>query len=623
MTAGETRTQAGNGEIDVSADVGIENPHTGTGAGWMQFPAAALMLWLVTAAKSAALFMVAAVVTFVTGRPAVGWPLVAVVAVMLVSPVMRWLTVRYRLGEDGVVLREALFSHRQRTIPYGHIHAISAEQPPVLRLFGMVRLIISSGDATDGSITLDAVPASLQLEIETRRRTAATGEMAGTTGATTTNETAMDETVTGSPTALTPAASSSAESNPAEPEPAAPDPAIPAAVAPVSGRLVYRASTRDILLFALTDLSLLVWALALWGLLQKADDWFPSQTEAAVSGATALVLAHGVLGVLAALAAALVLLLLISVVASLLRYTGFEAWRRGNDLVVVRGVLTRRTITIPVERIQSVTIARNPLRKALRLCSVEVGLSASLRDNDDSDDSSASDDAKLLPVIGDDRVITVLHAMLPEWDVRPVPVHHTGRGLLRMYLTAPLTMTAVGLIAAVGGALTSGGMAAAVRIFRLHSLAPVHGVMIAGAAVALIGLFWAVTRWLKYRTDGYALLPDADETEGTVIHGTGTDSNNHAADNATIAPLPHRILMTTASGLAMHTIVTRRTRVQSIERKTTPWRQRAGVERLIMPLYVANGPSELRFTALRRADADRLAAWFDGSDSGTSACPAV
>ena len=592
MTADGTRTQAGHGVIDADsgAGVGIASPRTGTNAGWVRFPAAALVLWLVTAVKGVAMFLVAAVVAFAAERPAVGWSLVAVIAVMLVSPIMRWLTVRYRLGEDGVTLREALFSHRRRTIPYGHIHAISAEQPPVLRLFGLVRLLISSGDSTDGSITLDAVPASLQLEIESRRRTAATGEMAGTTGATATNETTADGTVTNASAATT----------------------------PTTGRLSYRASTRDILLFALTDLSLLVWALALWGLFRKADDWFPDQTEAAVSGATALVLAHGVLGVLAAFAAALVLLMVISVVVSLLRYTGFEAWRRGNDLVVVRGVLTRRTITIPVERIQSVTIARSPLRRALHLCSVEVGLSAGLGAGDGDGDESASDRAKLLPVIGDDRVVAVLHAMLPEWDVRPVPVHHTGRGLLRMYLTAPLAMASVGLIAAVGGALTSGGMAAAVRAFRFHGLAPVHGVMIAGAAVALIGLFWAVTRWLKYRTDGYALLPDADETEGTVIHGTGTDSSSHAADNAAIAPLPHRIMATTASGLAMRTIVTRRTRVQSVERRTTPWRQRAGVERLIMPLYVANGPSELRFTALRHTDATRLAAWFSDSNDGAN-----
>ncbi|MBM6700184.1 PH domain-containing protein [Bifidobacterium pullorum subsp. saeculare] len=702
--AGSTPGAAGGAQERGRSTTAGGAPHAAGGAShgsWTRFPAAALALWLVTAVKGAVPFVVAVVASFVADRPEVGWMVVAVVAFMLIAPVLRWLTVRYRLGDEGVALRESLFTRRQRTIPYGHVHAITVEQPPVLRLFGLVRLVVSSGDSSDGSIALDAVPASLQMAIEARRRAAAgavgsltaddaaepsptaaaamptpaaamptpaaamqslaatatvpVGPAADVSATAPTGATPIPADAAPCPTDATPILTDAAlaESTPVSADaaptdvtlagsasipsigpspssatqvPAGPAPASPAAASsspaasassaphPGTGTLAYRASTRDILLFALTDLSLLVWALALWGLFQKIDDWFPDQAEAAVSGATALVLAHGVVGVAVAFVAVLVVLAAISTVASLLRYAGFEAWRRGGDLVVVRGLVTRRTITIPVGRIQSVTVTRNPLRKALRLCKVEVGLSARLG-GDGGDDTSTSDEATLLPVIGDDRVVATLRAMLPEWDVRPVPMRRTGRGLMRMYLTAPLAMAAIGAAAGIGGMAAMGAAQAG-------GAAAMRGLAIAGGVTALIGLCWMATRWLKYQTDAYALLPDADGSGGIVVHGTDADSTKHAADDVVIAPLPHRIMVTTANGLAMCTIVTRRARVQSVERSTTPWRQRAGVERLVMPLYVANGPSELRFTALRHADADCLAAWADdeaGADSSDSA----
>lgn len=50
-----------------------------------------------------------------------------------------------------------------------------------------------------------------------------------------------------------------------------------------------------------------------------------------------------------------------------------------------------------------------------------------------------------------------------------------------------------------------------------------------------------------------------------------------------IAPLPHRITVTGANGLAQFVLITRRTRVQSVTRSTTLWREPHGIERITMP----------------------------------------
>ncbi|MGE4737589.1 hypothetical protein [Bifidobacterium breve] len=60
-------------------------------------------------------------------------------------------------------------------------------------------------------------------------------------------------------------------------------------------------------------------------------------------------------------------------------------------------------------------------------------------------------------------------------------------------------------------------------------------------------------------------------------------SETNAAANVYIAPLPHRITVTGANGLAQFVLITRRTRVQSVTRSTTLWREPHGIERITMP----------------------------------------
>lgn len=67
-----------------------------------------------------------------------------------------------------------------------------------------------------------------------------------------------------------------------------------------------------------------------------------------------------------------------------------------------------------------------------------------------------------------------------------------------------------------------------------------------------------------------------------------------------------------ANGLAQFVLITRRTRVQSVTRSTTLWREPHGIERITLPLFVTNGLDTLRFLFLHRADADIPSRWADG-----------
>lgn len=345
-----------------------------------------------------------------------------------------------------------------------------------------------------------------------------------------------------------------------------------AAGRPIDGVLVFRASVKDIMLFAATDLGMFAAVFVVLGVVEQARDIVPRGLVDSVERSVVQAVTASVAVLVGVVLAVVLVMFVVSAVSALLRFYGFEVWRRGGDLIVVRGALTRRVTTIAVDRIQTVTIRRSLVRRLFRLGSVRLGLGAStVADGEDADMNGAD----ILPVISDARVVDALRRMLPEWDIRAHQVRRTGRGLLRYYVLMPVLVGVAMVVAVVIGTVAAGGGA-----LLWWMLAP----------VAVSG-FWTLCRWLKYRSEGYAAVG------------------------------ARRIMVTGASVLSLFTVFTDRSRVQSVERSTTIWREARGVYGIRMPLFVTNSVDELRFTALRGADADALESWADPggmSDAGRS-----
>lgn len=496
-----------------------------------------------------------------------------IAAWMLVSPVVRWLTTGYRIDDHGITQRSGVFNRTRTTIAYDHIHTLSSSAPIYMRPFHVVILDITAAGGESG-MTLRGVPAGVQLELEAARQLDS-GDTVSAAAASVGIHGAVADTADTADTAV---ADSDAAEECRQPEEA------PAAGArtgvnqsatgrlAIDGELVFRASVADIVLFAVTDLGLFAALIVVYGFLDQLrdlvpEDVFDTAQDSVIRFATssAAMIAGAVVVVFAVLVGA-------SIIGSLLRFYGFEVWRRGGDLVVVRGALTQRITTIAIDRIQTVAIRRSLLRRALHLCSVRLGLGAMAAAEGEDGDATGAD---VLPVIGDDRVYAVLQRMLPEWGLEPPEIHRTGRGLVRYYLVMPLAVSAAGMAVAVIWALVSRD-----AMNWLWTLAP-----------AALAVWWGLCRWLKAASEGYAVLDDK------------------------------RIAATGASVLTLFTVFTRRSRIQSVERSSTPWRLNRGVECLRLPLFVSNGISALQFTALRSADAATVSAWAENGSirpSGTS-----
>ena len=512
---------------------------------WRRLHPAGLIVALAKSAKALA-GLIVAIGMIVMGRMSsdgpngsgmapmlIGIALAIVVMLVLVTPIVQWLTTRYALTDRELIWESGLFFRNRRTMSYDRIHAINSVSPWYLQPFGVVGLTISAGGSSESDITLDAVDTAVQLELESLRAS-----------------NMFDTQVTEPSEHIKPVRDAQSEHDP-----------------------VFTASPRDILLYALSDIAFLASALVIWGFWNRISDvlpgWLVRRTEDTVLG----LFAQGALAIAMFALFCVIVMLMVSLVSAFLRFYGFAIWRRGDDLVISRGLITKQVTTLPVSRIQSVEIRRNVLRRLLHLCTVRVGLSVVAGagdDDDDDDDGNAQSASVLLPVIGSKRVYDVMAKVLPEWDLAPVRTHRTGRGLGRYYLAAPL----VALLASL--------MALGVVLLRTRTQwHPPLPLAVAAALATLAMLWWMATRALKWRTEGFALLDGS-----------------------------HRIEATGAEQLTLVTLVTHRSRVQSFTRSTTAWREPHGVESVNMPLFVAVGTSAVGFHAMHRADANRLEEWM-------------
>ncbi|NEG95774.1 PH domain-containing protein [Bifidobacterium sp. SMB2] len=483
--------------------------------------------------------------------------------------VAEWASRRYRLERDALTLRTGLFTDTRKTIPYDHIHAIDVSAPFFFRPFSLVTLTVDSGGVSDGSTTtLTAVPATLSATLERLRRQAC-GQ-------------ALHDSATHGPR------TASATDR-------QPDSAPATGTTDTRGRLVFRASTRDTLLFALTDLGFLAALAVIYGFAQNLRDLLPEGMVDAAEYAVFRYAAGSVLTAFMVAAAVLASMLVVSVVKSLLQYHRFEVWRHGDDLIIVRGLFTRRSVTIPVRRVQTIIIRQSVLRRMLRLSSVQVGLTTPGTEGDGDDDNTRGN---VLPVIRDDRLYGTLHDMLPEWNPHEVPIRRTAQGLGRYLLALSVAWTLAAMLALAAAVMTMTSFYASVEGAPLREAAFPDGNPVFEPWFRVIWLLWLLLptalagayafarRWLRWRTEGYALLPS------------------------------NRIVVTGSRGLTFVTMVTCRSRIQYVRRRRYAWRGKARgkatAESMVMPLFVMNGYSRLRFAAIRPADARRLHDWATG-----------
>lgn len=383
-----------------------------------------------------------------------------VLALTVAGSLVMWHTRTWELSDEGVVLRSGVLTRRRLQVPYEHIHTVNSSSTFLERALGLVTLDLDTGaaEAEGDATTIRGLQAGMARELrdELFRRKAA---------------------------ALSGGAA------------AVPGPAEPAGEAPLA---TYVLDARELLLAALSESRVAAQAAALVVLVVEGanllQDLRVVDLNALAGEAGGLPAGTVALGATALVAVALLAGFVVSVLAGLASYAGFRAQRFRDRVVVERGLLSRSSHTVALDRVQVVRVSQGLLRQLIGYAEVRALVVAAPGGDEDS---STAQGIVLHPFVRTSEVDRFLARMLPpyagipdEADLARLPPAAGRRQALRTcaaVLATGLACAAPGVVAALlpGGGAGADALAAGLVVVGAVAWAACTARLVAGAVLRL------------------------------------------------------------------------------------------------------------------------------------------
>lgn len=487
----------------------------------------------------------------------------AIVALSVVSSVITWRTRTWELTDAGIMLRSGLVTSKQLQVPYEHIHTVNMSSNLVERVLGLMTLDLDTGAASsEGEATrirgLQAGMAEALREELFRRKAAMLADQG------------LD--------ARAAAADASAEAD---------DGASPTAPAP-SPDACYTLTTAQLVFAALTEARVVAQAAAFLILIVQGINLLQESALvnlSDVAGDIAVLPIALLVGAVALLLAlALVVGFAVSFVISLIGYAGYRAERAGGRISVERGLLSRTSHAVALERIQSISIRQGLIRQLIGYAEVRASVVGAIGS---SDETSTADGVVLHPFIRLTEVDAFLASIAPDFSVVK-----TGRVC---FDSSSEELEEIGLVRLP--------RAAARRLaFRTAMKSLALAVALAGAGVFLAHVLLAGESWSMVRLIIGALLV----VMGVAVVARMILSAVLRYRDSRIGHDRARLVMV-VGGVKRRTEVVLRARLQHATASASPFQRRVQVA-TFMTRTAATGDLVLRDVSA--ADADALLAWI-------------
>jgi putative membrane protein len=340
----------------------------------------------------------------------------------MVAAVARYLSFRVRYEGTELVIRSGLIFRNERHVPYARIQNLDAVRNVAHRLLGVAEVRVETGGGQTPEATIRVLHETV---FEEMRRRVFEGQARG--------------------------------------QPDAPQPEAAEAAAPsVESRTLLHLPLRELLLNGLLDNRGMLLVGAAYGVLWEAG-LFRGVWDQVARGAyapglvrdTAQTIASGGVPSLARIAVLLagivVLLALVralSMIWSGVRLYDFRLSRVGDDLRTEYGLLTRVATTVPLRRVQTLTIREAPLQRLVKRMSVRVETAGG---TGMPEGGARQPRERLAPIIRGDAVPDLVREVLPGLDLgalewQPLDPRAFRRALKRAMLVALIgTVPLVGL----------------------------------------------------------------------------------------------------------------------------------------------------------------------------------
>ncbi len=491
---------------------------------------------------------------------------IAIVALSVVSSVITWRTRTWELTDAGIMLRSGLVTSRQLQVPYEHIHTVNMSSNLVERVLGLMTLDLDTGAASsEGEATrirgLQAGIAEALREELFRRKAAVLADQG------------LD--------ARTADADASAEAD---------DEASPTAPAP-SPDACYTLTTAQLVFAALTEARVVAQAVAFLILIVQGINLLQESelvNLSDVAGDIAVLPVALLIGVAALLLAlALIVGFAISFVMSLIGYAGYRAERAAGRISVERGLLSRTSHTVALERIQSINIRQGLIRQLIGYAEVRASVVGAIGS---SDETSTADGVVLHPFIRVTEVEAFLASIAPDFSAAETV--KTGRVC---FDSSSEELEEIGLVRLPRAAARRLAFRTAMKFLAL-------AVALAGVGVFLARVLLAGESWSMVRLAVGALLV----VMGVAVVARMILSAVLRYRDSRIGHDRTRFVMV-LGGVKRRTEVVLRARLQHATASASPFQQRVQVA-TFMTRTAATGDLALRDVSA--ADADALLAWI-------------
>lgn len=269
-----------------------------------------------------------------------------------------YLTQTYELTEDALIFRKGIFVKQEIIVPYERMQTIKKNQWFYMIPFGLVRLMVETAahSGKEAEVDLPLVPYALYDELEARRR---------------------DETLM----------------QPKE----------------KTRQADFALSSKDLLIFALTELTLLAPVFLMLGALE----FIPDSLQDRLLGNFSHMI---ILAAVGFFCIAYLLCAIYMILKTVLKYTDFQIFQENSGALRIEyGLLEQKSQVIPMSKIQGVRIKQNIFRLFLGLVSVDL-LIAGGQEKQEGEKESLTTHPILIPVAKISEADTYLTQFLPDFD---------------------------------------------------------------------------------------------------------------------------------------------------------------------------------------------------------------
>ena len=298
--------------------------------------------------------------------------LVVIVFWTMINGLIKWATFTYWFEDNELRVEYGLFVKKKRYIPFDRIQNLNYKEGIFHRIFKLVQVQVETAGSKSGKpeAELTAVTREAADEIELRMNRAKQKECSIEVGET--KQEILEE----------------------------------------SSSIVHKMKVPELLLLATTSSGVGVVLAGVFAVVSQFAEFIPFDS---IYEEFAFLLKYSFIAVAILIAMALLLTWVISVGLTFLNYYDFTVTKENNRLIITRGLIEKKRVTIPLNRVQAIKIVENPFQQMLGLVAIAVESAGG--------GFSGEADKKIIlfPLISKKEALKPLQELFPEYDFTMIP----------------------------------------------------------------------------------------------------------------------------------------------------------------------------------------------------------